>query len=303
MLLLQALRGQTEHGSSLGQWPRSAAIAFRNRVSLLFKRAKRILLFAVQTMAKDFSHDTRDQAAATVTRSSRKMSLVNRRTLPLFDFNAVLFLFGLLGAGTIATAESNTIRSEDGLEAPTVLVLGDSISAAYGMALEQGWVELTERRLQQEWPELEIVNASISGDTSAGGLRRLPTLLETHTPDVVVIELGGNDGLRGYPVPELESNLTAMAKLVREAGSRAMILPMEIPPNYGPRYTSAFRDSFINASKASGAVLGRFLLDGVATESELMQDDGIHPTIAAQPLIADMLEADIRRLLQTALGS
>jgi acyl-CoA thioesterase-1 len=181
--------------------------------------------------------------------------------------------------------------------APRVLVLGDSISAAYGMSLEQGWAALLERRLRERWPASSVVNASISGDTSAGGLRRLPDLLAEHSPDLLVIELGGNDGLRGYPTNKLEENLTDMAELAIKAGAEVLILPMEIPPNYGPRYTRSFRESFENAAETTGATLGPFLLDGIATYPNLMQKDGIHPTVEAQPLINNILLPVIESLL------
>ncbi|WP_439100530.1 arylesterase [Congregibacter sp.] len=180
---------------------------------------------------------------------------------------------------------------------PRVLVVGDSISAAYGMSLEQGWAALLEVQLRERWPNTRVVNASISGDTSAGGARRLPNLLEEHTPDLVIIELGGNDGLRGYPTQKLEANLTFMAEAASAAGARVLILPMEIPPNYGPRYTRSFRKSFERAATDTGATLGPFLLDGIATEDQLMQQDGIHPTVEAQPLITDILQPVIETLL------
>jgi acyl-CoA thioesterase-1 len=180
-------------------------------------------------------------------------------------------------------------RAESAPRAPTVLVLGDSISAAYGMSLEQGWVALLENRLRRDWTNAEVVNASISGDTSDGGLRRLPSLLEKHSPALVVIELGGNDGLRGYPTSRLEDNLSQMAALARSSGAQVVILPMEIPPNYGPRYTRAFRQAFENAAAENNATLGPFILEGIATEPSLMQPDGIHPTAAAQPLITELL--------------
>lgn len=180
---------------------------------------------------------------------------------------------------------------------PRVLVLGDSISAAYGMSLEQGWAALLERQLRGRWSKSVVINASISGDTSAGGLRRLPDLLSEHSPDLLVIELGGNDGLRGYPTSKLESNLTRMAELANAAGAEVVILPMEIPPNYGPRYTKSFRESFQRAADATGSTLGPFLLDGIATEPRLMQQDGIHPTVEAQPLINDILLPVIESLL------
>ncbi|WOJ93974.1 arylesterase [Congregibacter variabilis] len=180
---------------------------------------------------------------------------------------------------------------------PRVLVLGDSISAAYGMSLEQGWTAILERQLRGRWSNSFVINASISGDTSAGGLRRLPSLLTEHAPDLLVIELGGNDGLRGYPTTKLESNLTRMAELAKAAGAAVLILPMEIPPNYGPRYTRAFRESFRRAADATGSTLGPFILDGIATDPSLMQQDGIHPTVEAQPLIKDILLPVIESLL------
>lgn len=176
-------------------------------------------------------------------------------------------------------------------------MLGDSISAAYGMSLEQGWVALLARQLAEQFPAIEVVNASISGDTSGGGLRRLPALLDEHAPRLVVLELGGNDGLRGYPTRTLRDNLVTMASLALERGARVLILPMEIPPNYGPRYTSAFRDSFREAAQTTGATLGPFLLENIATRPALMQEDGIHPTVAAQALIVDNLLPSFRALL------
>ena len=193
----------------------------------------------------------------------------------------------LLGLSLVPAGANAALATEDG--SPCVLVLGDSISAAYGMSLEQGWVALVEERLRERWRTARVINASISGDTSGGGLRRLPALLEQHKPDLVVIELGGNDGLRGYPPSSLRDNLTSMATLAAEAGAAVVILPMEIPPNYGPRYTTAFRNAFAEAAADTDATLGPFPLDSIATQRELMQNDGIHPTVEAQPLIAERL--------------
>ena len=178
-----------------------------------------------------------------------------------------------------------------------ILVLGDSISAAYGLSLEQGWVALLESRLENEDRPYHTVNASISGDTSAGGLRRLPALLETHEPHIVIIELGGNDGLRGYPVGQLRDNLITMIELSEAAGAAALVLPMEIPPNLGKFYPDAFRATFAQAAAQTGATLADFPLASVALQPELMQADGIHPTATAQPLILDAVWSSLEKLL------
>jgi acyl-CoA thioesterase-1 len=166
---------------------------------------------------------------------------------------------------------------------PTILILGDSISAAYGMSVEQGWVALFEGRIADEYPNVELVNASISGETTGGGLRRLPQLLASHKPQLVVLELGANDGLRGFPIKTLRGNLNTITKLAQEAGARVLLVQMEIPPNYGSKYTLAFHDSYALVAKDSGSVLSPFLLDGVAGNPTLIQSDGIHPTASAQP--------------------
>lgn len=178
-----------------------------------------------------------------------------------------------------------------------ILVLGDSISAAYGMSLEQGWVAQMATALEAQHPQASVINASISGETSAGGLRRLPALLQEHTPGVVVIELGANDGLRGYPLQNLKSNLSDMVTLAQQAGAKVVLLPMEIPPNYGPRYTSGFRNTFQEVATESDSLLAPFLLDGVATDPKLIQSDGLHPTIEAQPLILDNVLPTVSRAL------
>jgi acyl-CoA thioesterase-1 len=178
-----------------------------------------------------------------------------------------------------------------------ILVLGDSISAAYGMSLEQGWVAALAEKLQQENPELSVVNASISGETTAGGLRRLPDLLQSHRPDLVIIELGGNDGLRGYPLESLEKNLADMVAFSQQAGASVILVPMEIPPNYGHRYSSGFREAYQNVARASGSELAPFILEGIATRPGMMQADGIHPTAEAQPLLLDNMLPTVARVL------
>jgi acyl-CoA thioesterase-1 len=164
------------------------------------------------------------------------------------------------------------------------------------MSLEQGWVSLLARRLGEEHPGTEVINASISGETTAGALRRLPTLLEQHAPALVVIELGGNDGLRGYPLGNLRRNLTQLVEQSRATGARVVLLPMEIPPNYGARYTSGFRESYSLVAGETGSGLSPFPLAGIATDPAMMQPDGIHPTAAAQPVL-------LERVLPTILAA
>jgi acyl-CoA thioesterase-1 len=178
-----------------------------------------------------------------------------------------------------------------------ILILGDSISAAYGMSLEQGWVALLATRLQQQSSAYTVVNASISGETTTGALRRLPVLLEEHQPELVIIELGGNDGLNGHPLKTLEDRLYSLVELSQHAGAKTILVPMEIPPNYGSRYTSGFRNTFHSVAENTNAVLSPFILQGVATNPELMQADGIHPTVEAQPALLDNMLPTLMKVL------
>ncbi len=167
----------------------------------------------------------------------------------------------------------------------TLLLLGDSLSAGYGLSQSPGWPELLRPRLEARgW---QLVNASISGETSAGGLSRLPALLERHRPDLVLIELGANDGLRGLPPQLLRQNLTGMIEQVQNASGEVILAQMQLPPNYGQSYTRLFADTFIETGLQHGIPLLPFLLEGVAGRSELIQADGLHPNDAAQPLIAE----------------
>jgi len=168
-----------------------------------------------------------------------------------------------------------------------ILVLGDSISAGYGMNIEDGWVSLMNQTLIQRESNWRLINASVSGETTTGGLYRLPELLQEHSPQIVVLELGGNDGLRGYPTNKILNNLLAMTELVLNAGAKPVIITMRIPPNYGPRYTRGFEAVFAEAAKQSGAALVPFLFEALAVSDDLMQDDGIHPTAKAQPILVE----------------
>lgn len=167
---------------------------------------------------------------------------------------------------------------------PTILVMGDSLSAGYGIKLEEGWVSLLQQDLSQK-QQAKIINASVSGETTSGGLTRLPALLSKHKPDVVIIELGGNDGLRGQPLKIMQENLQAMITASQNAGAKVILAGMQIPTNYGSRYTKQFKEIYPTLAEKNKIYLIPFLLEGIATHSELIQKDGIHPTAEAQPLL------------------
>lgn len=188
--------------------------------------------------------------------------------------------------------------SATGTDSQTIVVFGDSISAAYGMDAEQGWVSLLGRRLSENHPAYQVVNASVSGETTGGGVTRLPKTLSIHQPDIIVLELGGNDGLRGYPIDKIRKNLASMIKTSRQAGSRILLVGMVLPPNYGRRYTSAFKNVFGSLAEEYEVPFVPFLLDGIATERGLIQRDGIHPTVEAQPKLLDDIWPVLEPLLE-----
>nr|WP_236582010.1 arylesterase [Hydrogenophaga sp. BPS33] len=183
---------------------------------------------------------------------------------------------------------------------PLVLVVGDSLSAEYGLKRGTGWVALLTERLQQEKVRARVVNASISGDTTSGGRSRLPALLRQHKPALVVIELGGNDALRGLPLNMTRENLATMARLSRETGAKVLLVGMEMPPNYGAKYGQEFREVFTTVAKAEKTALVPFFLKGVADTKDptaLFQADRIHPNEAAQATMRDNVWPELRKLL------
>lgn len=175
--------------------------------------------------------------------------------------------------------------------------MGDSISAAYGIDRARGWVNLLAERLASQ-SDYHIVNASISGETTAGGLARLPATLAKYRPELVVIELGGNDGLRGYPLASIQENLKRMVRLCQHNDAKVLLVAMQIPPNYGPVYSRGFLKIFTEVGQATGAAVSKFVLDGVGGQKRLMQQDGIHPTAEAQAILL----ANIWPRLQGLLG-
>jgi len=180
----------------------------------------------------------------------------------------------------------------------TVLVLGDSLSAAHNIAAAQGWVHLLEVRLGDMEPGWTAINASISGETSLSGRNRLPALLEKYHPGVVVLELGANDGLRGLPLPALRENLAAMIDAAQKSGARVLLLGIELPVNYGPQYRDGLRAIYADLARDKHTALVPFLLEGVALDPSLMQDDGLHPTAAGEPKVLDNVWKALHPLLQ-----
>ena len=181
--------------------------------------------------------------------------------------------------------------------AGTVLIVGDSISAAFGLDTRQGWVALLEQRLRDEGYDDTVINASVSGDTSAGGQARLPALLAAHKPALVILELGGNDGLRGQPPTQLQQNLASMIDQSRESGAKVLLLGMQLPPNYGPRYTQAFAQVYDTLASEKNVPLVPFFLEGVGGKPELMQADGIHPAAGAQARMLENVWPTLKPLL------
>nr|WP_287024012.1 arylesterase [Cobetia sp.] len=188
------------------------------------------------------------------------------------------------------------------------MVVGDSISAGYGIDSSQGWVALLDERLEDSLGSdaPEVINASISGDTTEGGLNRLPALLARHDPSLVMIELGGNDGLRGLPPARMQANLASMIEAVEDADAQPVLLGIEIPPNYGPAYTDAFRQVYRDLADEYSVPLVPFILEGIATapaSEKLMQQDRIHPTAKAQPQLLDTIWPTLAPLAQQAASA
>lgn len=181
--------------------------------------------------------------------------------------------------------------------AATILVFGDSISAGFGINPERGWAALLQSKLKSEGYGEQVINASVSGETTEGGLARLPRALALHHPGIVIIELGGNDGLRALPIDQMRANLAQMAALCTTAGARVLLLGMQIPPNYGPEYTQQFRSSYGSVAREKNLPLVPFLLNGIALNPQLMQADGIHPNELGQPKLLDNVWPALKPLL------
>ena len=182
--------------------------------------------------------------------------------------------------------------------APAILVFGDSLSAAYGIGQKDGWVTLLQQRLRERRLDYTVVNASISGETTSGGASRIAGALAQHKPAIVIVALGGNDGLRGLPLAQMRDNLTAIVRAAQKSGSRVLLAGMKMPPNYGPQYTQAFEQAYVALARQFKSALVPFLLDGVAGKRELFLDDNLHPNGQAQPVILENVWKQLAPMLK-----
>ncbi|MEO6118674.1 MAG: arylesterase [Methylotenera sp.] len=193
---------------------------------------------------------------------------------------------------------SFAIAKTASISAPTILVYGDSLSAAYGIPQQQGWAALLQKKLNDKDYEYKVVNASISGETTSGGLSRLNAKLAETKPAIVILALGANDGLRGLPIIEMTGNLNAMIQSSKKSGAKVLLLGMKIPPNYGLGYTNAFTQTYSQLSRKQQVSLVPFMLENVAAKTQLIQEDGLHPNALGQPIILDNVWRTLKPLLK-----
>ncbi|MCH7671726.1 MAG: arylesterase [Proteobacteria bacterium] len=187
----------------------------------------------------------------------------------------------------------------------TLMVFGDSLSASYGIDEDAGWVNLLAVQIADAQLPFKVVNGSVSGETTTGGLSRLPSMLDSYAPELVILELGGNDGLRGLPLVQMRQNLTAMVELIEQSGATVLLAGIQIPPNYGPRYTIPFFELYAELAQEKNLALVPFLIDGIPQQPELIQSDGIHPVAEAQSMILDnvwlWLEPMLRKIADSGV--
>jgi acyl-CoA thioesterase-1 len=181
---------------------------------------------------------------------------------------------------------------------PKILVYGDSLSAAYGVSKSQGWVAFLQKKLADQHFQYDVINASISGETTSGGLTRLTATLAKTKPNIIILELGANDGLRGLPMNEMSVNLNTMIAQSKKANVKVLLVGMKIPPNYGPKYTESFSDTYPQLSQQHNVSLVPFMLENIAAKPKLMQDDGLHPNVLGQPMMLDNIWPKLQPLLK-----
>ena len=234
--------------------------------------------------------------AVTVCQRSLSSNLRRRRAFG-FTWALVSLLAGLLGLGLAPSGLVQAAAAQVAAPGP-ILVLGDSLSAGYGVKVDATWVALLQRRLATQGYGYRVINASVSGETTGGARARLPRALELHKPSVVVLELGGNDGLRGLPIKQVRANFESMIEQARNAGAQVVLVGMRMPPNYGAEYADSFHALYGELAQKYQLPLLDFFLDGVALDDNLMQADGIHPTAAAQPKLLDNLWPVLAKVLK-----
>ncbi len=181
---------------------------------------------------------------------------------------------------------------------PKILIYGDSLSAAYGIPQQQGWVALLKQKLHAESLNYDIINASISGETTSGGLTRFEKTLQQTKPKIIILELGANDGLRGLPVKDMQKNLASMILKGKQSGAKILLIGMRIPPNYGPKYTDEFSQTYVNLASQHNIALVPFMLDHIAAKPDLIQQDGLHPNVLGQPIILKNIWPALQKLLK-----
>ena len=223
------------------------------------------------------------------------MNLIINSKLTMFKKLFAQFLFPVVTALTLMLAlPAQAETTEQG----KILVLGDSLSSGYNFSPEKTWVALLDAKLSEENINYQVINSSISGDTTTQGLQRLPKLLEVHQPDVVIIELGGNDGIRGIPPKSIKNNLDKLVKMSKQSDAEVLLLGLRIFPNYGQRYADAFFNNYQKVADVNKVALVPFFLENVGGKDELMQDDGIHPNEKAQPILLENVWPKVQEVLK-----
>lgn len=207
-------------------------------------------------------------------------------------FFRLLLVVSLLGFSFVAFANQAFAAN------PKILVYGDSLSASYGVAKQQGWVAFLQKKLNDQHYKYDVVNASISGETTSGGLTRLASTLAKTKPTIIILELGANDGLRGLPVKNMEENLSNMISQSKKAKAKVLLIGMRIPPNYGPQYTESFSNTYPQLSQQHKVLMVPFMLENIAAQPNLIQDDGLHPNSLGQPMMLDNIWPKLQLMLK-----
>lgn len=215
----------------------------------------------------------------------------------MFKISVISLLSLAFVASFLVVGSSEAATKTSTLKQPTILVYGDSLSAAYGLPKEQGWVASLQKQLNKQHYLYSVVNASVSGETTSGGLSRFANTLAKTKPSIVIVELGANDGLRGLPIQEMSNNLNKMLELSKKADAKVLLLGMRIPPNYGLEYTKTFTETYTQLSKKHNATLVPFMLENIAAKPQLIQDDGLHPNALGQAIILENVWPYLSKLL------